>query len=163
MSVCLSVWSQENFHQIGGMRAPFLLDGYFERPTIQSCSNLFSKEFFPLPCGTWAVGLRMKNLLVSFQCYLYCTDNMLEICIFAGECQKPYSLSLCSVLVTTLIVYAVMTAMYSANLIAFLSVEKYRVPFETFLELSEQNSYRFGFIGGSSLVDFFKVLSYLYP
>ena len=90
-------------------------------------------------------------------------SKFIESFIFAGESKKIHSLSLCSVLISTLVVCAVITAMYSANLIAFLSVEKYQVPFETFLELSEQNSYRFGFVGGSSLVNSLKVRSYLYP
>ena len=90
-------------------------------------------------------------------------SKFIESIIFAGESKNPHSFSLCSVLVSTLVVCAVITAMYSANLIAFLSVEKYQVPFETFLELSEQNSYRFGFVGGSSLVNSLKVHSYLYP
>ena len=90
-------------------------------------------------------------------------SKFVESIIFAGESKVPHSLSLCPVLVSTLAVCAVITAMYSTNLIAFLSVEKYQVPFETFLELSEQNSYRFGFVGGSSLVNSLKVHSYLYP
>ena len=99
-----------------------------------------------------------RALPPKWKCYKF-----IESIIFAGESKKPHSLSLCSVLVSTLVVCAVITAMYSANLIAFLSVEKYQVPFETFLELSEQNSYRFGFVGGSSLVNSLKVNSYLYP
>ena len=51
-----------------------------------------------------------------------------------------------------------MTTTYSAKLIAFLSVEKYEVPFETFLDLSEQKAYRIGVLGQSSVEEHIKVL-----
>ena len=51
-----------------------------------------------------------------------------------------------------------MAAIYSANLIAFLSVEKYEVPFETFLDLSEQKTYRIGLLGQSGVEEYTKVL-----
>ena len=186
MSVCLSVWSQGNSHQIRWFanEKPSSFSGGFRggagaRPPPSKRPNSFnfmqfSGKFGKIVCwrpppGQLAPPWRNPGSAAVFYfnvsgiiqtIWLHYLPVMLKFRIFAGQCQKPYSLSLCSVLVTTLIVYAVMTAMYSANLIAFLSVEKYQVPFETFLELSEQNSYRFGFIGGGSLVDFFKVLSY---
>ena len=78
--------------------------------------------------------------------------------MFAGEPGKPYWLPLCLVLASCLLVCAVMTTTYSAKLIAFLSVEKYEVPFETFLELSEQKAYRIGVLGQSSVEEHIKVL-----
>ena len=44
----------------------------------------------------------------------------------------------------------VITATYSANLIAFLSVEKYRVPFNNLAQLASQEEYKFGTLGGTA-------------
>ena len=44
----------------------------------------------------------------------------------------------------------VISATYSANLIAFLSVEKYTVPFKNLQELSSQDQYQFGTLGGTA-------------
>ncbi len=38
---------------------------------------------------------------------------------------------------------------YSANLVAFLAVEKTSIPFKTLHELSLQNEYKFGTLGAS--------------
>ena len=78
--------------------------------------------------------------------------------MFAGEPGKPYWLPLCLVLASCLLVCAVMTTTYCANLNAFLSVEKYEVPFETFLDLSEQKACRIGVLGQSSVEERIKVL-----
>ena len=49
-------------------------------------------------------------------------------------------------------------ATYSANLIAFLAIVKYKAPFETLEEMAQKGEYKFGTIGGSSLESIFRVL-----
>ncbi len=56
-----------------------------------------------------------------------------------------------------LVVTVVITATYSANLIAFLSVKKHRVPFSTLHELSLQHEYEFGVLGGTAQMMHVKV------
>ena len=51
----------------------------------------------------------------------------------------------------------VIVATYSGNLIAFLTVAKYKAPFETLREMAEKEEYKFGTIGDSSLETIFQV------
>ena len=48
-------------------------------------------------------------------------------------------------------------ATFSANLIAFLTVELYKVPFRTLLDVSHQQEYAFGTLYGTLWIDLFKV------
>ena len=45
----------------------------------------------------------------------------------------------------------VIVATYSGNLIAFLTVHKYKAPFQTLQEMAQDGEYKFGIIGESSL------------
>ena len=91
--------------------------------------------------------LKMKSLQIVHCIYLIPTGGSL----------KEYSFAVWPIVISWIAVCLVITATYSANLIAFLSVEKYRVPFHTFQELLDQDEYQFGTIGGSSLEEYFKV------
>ena len=51
-------------------------------------------------------------------------------------------------------------ATYSANLIAFLAVDKYSPPFETIEDIVAQNEYSFGTLGESVWEIIFQVRSY---
>ena len=51
----------------------------------------------------------------------------------------------------------VLTATYTGNLVAFLTVMKEPVPFETLEDLANQDQYKFGVLGGSSWVGQFNV------
>ena len=94
-----------------------------------------------------------------------CTDNNFPefiICIhllfvYTGGLVKPYSLSMCPILVSCLITCFVLTSSYTANLISVLSVEKYEVPFETYEELIHQDTYYYGVVDGTSISEFFNV------
>ena len=52
----------------------------------------------------------------------------------------------------------VIVATYSGNLIAFLTVDKYIVPFETLKEMALEGEYKFGTIGDSAIETAIKVL-----
>ena len=52
----------------------------------------------------------------------------------------------------------VIVATYSGNLIAFLTVDKDKVPFETLKEMAEKGEYKFGIIGESSMETVIQVL-----
>ena len=54
----------------------------------------------------------------------------------------------------------VMMATFTANLIAFLAVDKYNPPFEDLEGLVNQNQYAFGILGGSTWNDLFQVICY---
>ena len=101
----------------------------------------------------------IKDKIINI--YLHVT-NVLLISFSTGNSFKSSSTRLTSaILITWLVVCVIITATYSANLIAFLSVEKYHVPFNTFRELSNQNQYQFGTLGGASTEIIFKVLKFL--
>ena len=51
----------------------------------------------------------------------------------------------------------IMMATFTANLIAFLAVDKYKPPFEDLEGLVAQNQYTFGILGGSTWNDLFQV------
>ena len=51
----------------------------------------------------------------------------------------------------------VIVATYSGNLIAFLTIDKYRAPFETLQDMSEEGQYKFGTLGGTSFVTILQV------
>ena len=51
----------------------------------------------------------------------------------------------------------IMMATFTANLIAFLAVDKYKPPFEDLEGLVSQNQYTFGILGGSTWNDLFQV------
>ena len=55
----------------------------------------------------------------------------------------------------------VMMATFTANLIAFLAVDKYNPPFEDLEGLVNQNQYAFGILGGSTWNDLFQVIYYI--
>ncbi len=50
-----------------------------------------------------------------------------------------------------------MMATFTANLIAFLAVDKYTPPFEDLEGLTEQSEYAVGILGGSTWNDLFQV------
>ncbi|ELT98320.1 hypothetical protein CAPTEDRAFT_91831 [Capitella teleta] len=50
-------------------------------------------------------------------------------------------------------------AVYSGNLTASLAVTKLNIPYKTFADLAQQNVFKLGILGGTSDVEFFKVLS----
>ena len=52
----------------------------------------------------------------------------------------------------------VIVATYSGNLIAFLTVHKYKAPFETLQEMAQEGEYKFGTIGDSAMETIMKVL-----
>ena len=52
----------------------------------------------------------------------------------------------------------VILATYRGNLIAFLAIDKYSSPFESLLELSQQEKYKFGTLGGSAWEVIFQVI-----
>ena len=52
----------------------------------------------------------------------------------------------------------VIVATYSGNLIEFLTVHKYKAPFETLQEMAQEGEYKFGTIGDSALETIMKVL-----
>ena len=52
----------------------------------------------------------------------------------------------------------VVLATYSGNLIAFLAIDKHSTPFETLLELSKQNEYKFGTLGATGWEAVFNVI-----
>ena len=51
----------------------------------------------------------------------------------------------------------VIDATYSANLIAFMAIEKEHPPFETLSELADNNDYLIGVVGGTAWVDEMRV------
>ena len=51
----------------------------------------------------------------------------------------------------------IITATYSANLVAFLTVDKYHPPFNTLYELSQQTEFKFGTQGGTAFRTYFEV------
>lgn len=51
----------------------------------------------------------------------------------------------------------VIVATYSGNLIAFLTVSKDVLPFDTLEGMADQNEYRFGYIGGTALDHYIRV------
>ena len=67
-----------------------------------------------------------------------------------GRFIKPFATSGKIFISCWLFVAIVITATYSANLIAFLSVEKYRVPFNNLAQLASQEEYKFGTLGGTA-------------
>ena len=51
----------------------------------------------------------------------------------------------------------VIVATYSGNLIAFLTVSKETLPFSTFEEMAAQDSYKFGYLGGTAMEHYMQV------
>ena len=51
----------------------------------------------------------------------------------------------------------VITATYTGNLVAFLTVTKVPVPFDSLKELVEQKQYKYGILGGTNWVTQFRV------
>ena len=51
----------------------------------------------------------------------------------------------------------ILTAIYTGNLVAFLSVEKLVLPFNTFRQMSLDPSYKIGTLGGAALVSAIEV------
>lgn len=73
---------------------------------------------------------------------------------------KPSSVSACLLISSCLLTFLVITATYSANLVAFLSVELPHVPFSSLAELAEQKSYTLGTQGGTSYIESLGVRNY---
>ena len=55
----------------------------------------------------------------------------------------------------------VMCGTYSGNLVAFLTVVKTPIPFDTLEELANQDQYKFGVLGGTAWVTSFEVSSWI--
>ena len=51
----------------------------------------------------------------------------------------------------------IIAATYCANLMAFLTVDKYQAPFNTISEMSNQDEYQFGALGAASVSSMFQV------
>ena len=51
----------------------------------------------------------------------------------------------------------ILSATFSGNLVAFLTVVKEVIPFSTLEELADQNQYKFGVLGGTAWVTTFQV------
>ena len=82
--------------------------------------------------------------------YYHPLQDRLSFLFLLGRYIRPSSTSGTIFITCWLFVALVITTTYSANLIAFLSVEKYTVPFNTLQELASQDQYKFGTLGGTA-------------
>lgn len=69
----------------------------------------------------------------------------------------PESMSGRTLLCFCWIFFIVMMATYSGNLIAFLTIEKHRLPINNFADLITQDKYKWGITGGTAHETVFKV------
>ncbi|XP_050406809.2 glutamate receptor ionotropic, delta-1 [Patella vulgata] len=73
-----------------------------------------------------------------------------------GGTGMPSSMSGRSMLAAWWLICSILVATYSGNLIAFLTVSKEKLPFETLNDLASQKDYKWGTLGGSSWITLFK-------
>ena len=75
----------------------------------------------------------------------------------AASSYKMGSSSLRTLIAVWWLFALIISTTYSANLVAFLAVEKVSVPFKTLHDLSLQNEYKFGTLGASVWAQLFEV------
>ena len=78
--------------------------------------------------------------------------------VFAGFPRRPISQSIRFVIGFWLLFSFVIIGTYTGNLVAFLTVEKFSVPFRTFEELAKDTSYKVGTLGGALNVALLQVV-----
>ncbi len=76
---------------------------------------------------------------------------------FAGSTTFPIATSLRLIVAIWWLFCLVIISTYSANLIAFLAVDRYTPPFRTLYDVSNQQAFQFGVLGGTGWLNLFGV------
>jgi hypothetical protein len=100
--------------------------------------------------GVWT-STKIHHILCTFSnSSMYYVRTMYNVCV-SGSFQKPIPTSARIVFAFYWLFSVVIYATYAGNLVAFLSVSKPELPFRTIREMSEQNQYTYGVLGGTFL------------
>ena len=88
-----------------------------------------------------------RQVLISLRFFYYLT----------GSFYKPVSTSARIVFVSYWLACIIITATYTGNMVAFLSVSRPVLPFMTLEEMTQQSVYKYGTLGGTFIQEYLQV------